>query len=575
MKINKIHLSILLIIILGIVLRFFIIGNYPYKDEFDFINGQRIYLNGGEGLQFVPVHPPMWYIIMHPFYTLFGVVGLRLAMIICGIIITIFTYLLAKELFDKEKAIISTLILTFTFWFLIANTMIDTDGGILSMFLIITIFNIIKYEKTKKDKYLIYAGIFLGIALLTKYTAIVIIPPIIALFFIRQKENKFISKEVFKKSLIVFATAFCIFSIFPIISLITNPTIFLRTITHGQEVLSIIPNVKAFIFILIWGTSIMFLLPIIFIEFYKSENSVTIKNKFNKIFNIESKKNDKSIKKSENKNNSIEKTNSDLPIILYLIIIITFIAGFFMKSFMALDRIYTIFIPYCAILFGAYLVDNNKYIKKSILLISSIIFLTIFFVSSIFKPELITHSYSTYISRTIHLSWNFLFPIRGSSGPMLTVPFAIIGISIFIGLITLSMFLLTKRKNYAKNLKSRKIFFSIFLGICIATNIYLITEYVFHPTTPNIDYTIKQMDEYIKINKLEIEAYSDNIYILKGNPYIITESNVFNESSPKISAVLNFPKQEVNIDKSCSTMKTFSDKGYEFAYIFNCKNINN
>lgn len=117
-------------------------------------------------------------------------------------LIVLVTYLLGKELYDKKVGLISAFIMA-VFWLLIFNTArIHTDA--LAMVLsIFSIYNFWKYyEKTKKGKHLILAGLSLALAVMTRpFTGIYIF--LFGIYLILVKRLNFVKDKNLWLALIV------------------------------------------------------------------------------------------------------------------------------------------------------------------------------------------------------------------------------------------------------------------------------------------------------------------------------------------------------------------------------------
>lgn len=134
-------------------------------------------------------HPPMVGWSMAPFLYLFGTneLAARIPAILTALIVSIFIFQFIKEKFNSEKA---------AFYSVVAiNSSFILDGLFLMYLpenpLFILIFPIIFYtakifENASLKNYIIL-GVLLGLAGLSKYTAVLFIPPILLLVFIKRR----------------------------------------------------------------------------------------------------------------------------------------------------------------------------------------------------------------------------------------------------------------------------------------------------------------------------------------------------------------------------------------------------
>ncbi len=149
--------------------------------------------------------PPLFHILGGMFYNLFGIfgenfaeIGIKLISPLAGTGFLIFTYLIAKELTNEKIAFLSTLFVSF----LPISIYLSVTGH--TEMIATFCFAGAMYCLIKDKAYL--CGIFLGLALLAKEFAIMLIPLI--LYFYMSNKNK--DKKYLKKMLIVFAIAFLI-----------------------------------------------------------------------------------------------------------------------------------------------------------------------------------------------------------------------------------------------------------------------------------------------------------------------------------------------------------------------------
>ncbi len=104
---------------------------------------------------------------------------MRLGSIILSIINTYLVYYLVKDISNKKTGVISAIIFNFSFYnSIIAGFFIMPDSGMLTFWLLALWFfikSLPNRKMTKKDgKNLIFAGIFTGLAMLSKYHAIIL-----------------------------------------------------------------------------------------------------------------------------------------------------------------------------------------------------------------------------------------------------------------------------------------------------------------------------------------------------------------------------------------------------------------
>lgn len=146
--------------------------NSTYFDEIYFARTAYEYAKGKETFEWT--HPPLGKLIqsipikltkkMTPWnYRLMGNIS--------GILMLLILYLLGKELFQKRKyAILSSLLIALdTFHF--TETRIGTIDSHLVLFIMISIYFMIRYINSNKRRYFILSGLFFAFGIATKWTA--------------------------------------------------------------------------------------------------------------------------------------------------------------------------------------------------------------------------------------------------------------------------------------------------------------------------------------------------------------------------------------------------------------------
>jgi len=132
--------------------------------------------------------------------TSLAVHNLRLASIIFGIITLVFTYKIAQMIFPNDKwlPLFSMASVALIPKFLELNSVINNDGPIWA-FVTISIFLLIKYVDTKKSKFLILLGIFIGLSMLVKMNAIVLYPVVFVTLLYLALSNQVTIRSFLKK----------------------------------------------------------------------------------------------------------------------------------------------------------------------------------------------------------------------------------------------------------------------------------------------------------------------------------------------------------------------------------------
>lgn len=147
--------------------------NSTYYDEIYFARSAYDYANHSRVFDWI--HPPLGKMIMSLPVVVTGFLNpfnYRLMGNLAGILMIIVMYSFGKMMFKKRKyATISALLMTFdTLHFTMSR--VGTIDIFLALFVLLTFFYMFKFFKEEKNKYLIFTGIFLGLAISVKWTAL-------------------------------------------------------------------------------------------------------------------------------------------------------------------------------------------------------------------------------------------------------------------------------------------------------------------------------------------------------------------------------------------------------------------
>lgn len=131
-------------------------------------------------------------------------------------------YFLAKKTFNQHIAIISSILLCLE-PFIIGHSRVVQLDALLMTFMILSVLSLMAYLKNNKERYLLFiSGIFAALAILSKFTALFLIPFsifILIAWYLARDNGMIILKELFNKNNAV--EILKIFSIFCIILILT------------------------------------------------------------------------------------------------------------------------------------------------------------------------------------------------------------------------------------------------------------------------------------------------------------------------------------------------------------------
>lgn len=386
----------------------------------------------------------------------FRLVSLTISILTLGLI-----YRFTKKYYNQKTALMTLALMTFSFYFTLASLQIDVEGSLVTLLSSATIFSFLFYEKYKSKKWIVITTICLILALLAKYNTLILIPIIILYILIKNKKTIF-SKNNIKKlitSIILFLIGTVVI-LFPYRKLILEHA--LQFLTGNFSLLSIT-------MLLFWATPLL-ICPAL----------LSLKNT-----------------KEEFKKDSI----------FYIWIIFTVLFYTTVIRWGDFSRYFINLIPPMAILSARYL-SGFKLTKKQLTFgtILTILSLGFFFCLNSLQTKYIPRIMSYYLSEIKNLNFNFIFSYTSSSGPLFGINFLIVSIVLIItGLSTLYLLI--------KNNKLTKLALIILISVSLAFNIFLISEYIFHPTSPDVDQVQNEMIDYAKDNNLPFPIYSNNMGI--------------------------------------------------------------
>jgi len=120
-----------------------------------------------------------------------------------GALSVILVYKLGKELFNEKVALISSLFFAFIPLHVFYSGRVLT-GVLFTFFVLITFLSFWKGYENNNKKHKILFGVFLAFALLSRYTALWIIPIFLIYFLVRDKSLKFLKDKYLWYSILVF-----------------------------------------------------------------------------------------------------------------------------------------------------------------------------------------------------------------------------------------------------------------------------------------------------------------------------------------------------------------------------------
>ena len=475
----------------------------------------------------------------------------RLVPLIIGLAVILFTYLLAKEHYGTRAALFAVLLVITSFYHTLASLQFDVEGSFVTLFFLLAVFSFLKYKKHKILMWQILTGLFAGLAIISKYNAVTILA-ILGIYSLLS--TKSILKTI-SELFLPYLTAVFVFIAYVLLAFIDTPDAWQFVSTHASKYVFNL-SLLAPIMLLFWATPLLIGLTII------------------------------AILKAEKK---------DALFLVWIGFIVLFYM--FVVTFGDFSRYQMNLIPAMAIL-GGKILSQFKFKRCSLHIFSYtfILFLAIIFWLNLKEIAYIPRTLGAYFKEISSLNLNFLFSYVASSGPLFGVNFASVALTLIVAFIAMLIYLFIKKPVI------RSLSFIIFLAVGFAFNAFLIQEYIFHATQPNVSKVQYEMIEFTSAKNLQPPYYSNDealeYYLF--NDYWARAITFFThglngaigfaeeaegsvdivEANARIHGgtilLLNFPPIEKGskilkvAEENCILMKTFYSKGMGIGYVYVC-----
>lgn len=467
------------IIAVFLALHFFGLNQPYHQDEYKWV----LYANPEITAPGAVPHPPLTEFIYTRLGPIVGDNNFRLIPLFFGSINLILVFYLLRIVADTKSALWGIFLFTTSFFSLLASNMVDVDGAVMPMFLLLMLIGYFKlrlnnfnFQTSGKKWFLLFifgaiGGILIKMSGVLSLLAIIIDFALIkGLFDNKKKFLKFLGL-IFGLGvaiIVLLVVAKLAFPFFPIEKSIVYWQHFWNSSSFWDRgwFQTFIQFAKGLMYL-----SPMLVLPILFIN----------KIIFQKI----------------------------RPLFIFIIVALVFYLVLFDFSIGALDRYFQfLIIPLC-IISGIVLAKLLPTFRNGIdvldgiiiLVISTILFSLQFF--NHFVPPL--YPKSEWLSRLVSFNWNFLFPFTGGSGPTgFYVSF------LFIALVWLVSIIIVLRNIHNPILHQKIIFGVLFLGLVY--NSVFIEEYLFGQINGSAKKLVNESVAFIKENP-DIErvvVYNDN-----------------------------------------------------------------
>lgn len=476
----KISKSSLFLIIFGIIifgLRLFNINEAIYDDESNFAYSLTVMDKFGFNEEYYSPMPLN--LIYKPFIALFGLETwvFRIVPWLFGIINTIFVYVFARRNFGRKAAFWSTFLMLVSFYPTLASLQLDVEGNLVMFCAVLMLFSYLEYEraletgnKRKQLGWQILSGVGLGVAVISKYNAVYLVLVLLIYSLIRRKGNV---KRSFQDLFMIGVVGILIFLSYILLTMIASPHNWadfveigvITTTAFGSRFHNSNFSFLGLSMYVLWSTILLF-------GFY--------------VISL------------------FKRIKENLLLLLWISIFILFYT--FFVTYGSFDRYFMNTIPALTILGGIFL--SKVKLRKNDLILGYIvvtIFTTFLFLINSFPIKYVARFPELYLNELKSLNLNFLFVYTSASGPTFGVNFATIFWSFFISVICLFFYLFLSRKKALS-----RFFFVLFFSIALAFNVFLVSEYLFHPIGADVSDVKWQMIDYVKYNNLSFPIYTND-----------------------------------------------------------------
>ncbi len=491
MKISttKIDKRILFLIVLGIIvfgLRLSNIQESIYDDEANYAYSLTVMDNLGFNHDFSS--PFLFNLLYKPFILLFGLKTwvFRLIPWLFGILNTILVYFMTTRLFGKRAAFWSVVLMLVSFYPTLAALQLDAEGSIIMFFALL--FFIAYVESCQSDQqkrffWQMIAGISLGLAIVTKYNAVclVLISLAYSFFLPRKIEHQPFRdkvKIVFGDVFFIYLVGFIIFIAALLLGIIVSPQHWLEFVPiiswqdgFGDDYRPQLISSLGIIMFFLWSTPLLFGSYILSLFQDRSTRRKLL-----------------------------------LPLTWVSMTLLFYTVG---MTYGSMDRYFMHTIPALAAM-GGFIIAKMNWSRRHLTLgfTSGILSLGLFFLLNSFPLVYVPRVPSLYLQQLRSLNINFLFSFTSASGPTFGVSFATIFFALFCSLSALGLFFLFKKRKFSLY------FLVLFFSVSLSFNLFLVSEYLFHPTGVAVSDIKWEMIHDLEKRELPSTIYSTDSGIL-------------------------------------------------------------
>ncbi len=490
--------------------------------------------------------PPLSMWINQFFFQFIGesFLALRIVPLFFSIISTLLTFFIAKEMYGKKVAFWSTGIMAISFYHVLASLIPGIEGAILLTFNLFMLYFYILHEKTKEEKYLYLLGVAIALSLLSKSNGVVMLWVLLAHYLYKTRSIKKIIK---KFTIPAIVSSLIFFSVNLFLFLINKPY-FMKIYVYGQGLIELNTSLLSPLMLFFWATPL--LIGFVLLTFFSKK----------------------------------EESNQDLSI-LKVWFLIYFIFFGFLVARRDFSRYFMSIIP-CMAIMGGILIERHKItlqsLKKYLPLLP--ISFAILFLLNLLPIKYTSREVASYLNKLLAGKLSFAFYYTAPSGPNMSV--SMLSLVLIFGL----CYIFILACLFLKDQERKKQLFSIFLILSLSLNLFLVTEYAFHPTQPSNDLANQLAKEYIETNDPKGRILSNDegmFYHIRPNyqleeqfvytgllAELLEESFIEEGDLILLKEFPNIPEEqrvrEVLGNADCKLEESFIDKGKVMVTAYSC-----
>ncbi len=240
--INNIDIALICIMALTAILYFHNLGDLPFAPDEATYTSQSAILAGHDEYRenFIPYSRSATNFQIHQFFTSlflreYGVneYAARLPTALMGVLSVFLVYIIARQLFNRRMALLSSLFIGINGYSLHFNRQINLDTSLV-FFMILSIMFIVEWRKTRKDWY--FYLFLISIILSTMSKVIIIVPLAIVVFaYLYVEKDHYAGLKMLLKPISILIIFGSIYYVYSFITGIVGIDDFVKTLTYASE----------------------------------------------------------------------------------------------------------------------------------------------------------------------------------------------------------------------------------------------------------------------------------------------------------------------------------------------------